>query len=76
LKVKGGMVDIALPTVNLNIGWRYVANFTLRPLYPQERTPFPTEEEAAWVPEAVWTLRKIEKSLDNARNRKKNSFVV
>jgi hypothetical protein len=64
------MRGIALPTVNLNIGWIYLANFTLRSLYTKERTPFPMKEEAAWVPETVWALRKIDKSLDDARNSK------
>jgi hypothetical protein len=34
------------------------------------------EEEAAWVPEAVWTLQKIEKSLDDAMNRKTIPFCA
>jgi hypothetical protein len=42
---------------------------------PQERTPFPMEEKAAWVPGAVWTLRKIEKSLVDAMNRKTIPFL-
>jgi hypothetical protein len=33
------------------------------------------EEEAAWVPEAVWALRKIEKSLYDAMNRKTVPFL-
>lgn len=42
---------------------------------PPKRTPFPMEEEAAWVPEAVWTLRKIEKSPDDAMKRKTIPFL-
>lgn len=52
-----------------------MANFILRPFYPQERTPFPMEDGAAWVPEAVGTLRKIEKSLEDAMKRKTISFL-
>jgi hypothetical protein len=52
-----------------------MADFTLQPIYPQERTPFPMEEVAAWVRAAVWTLRKVEKSLNDAMKRKTIPFL-
>jgi len=54
-----------------------VANLILRPFYPQERPPFPVEDGAVWVPEsrAVWTLQKIENSLEDAMKRKTISFL-
>ena len=33
------------------------------------------EDVAAWVPEAIWTLRKIDKSLEDATKRKTVSFL-
>jgi hypothetical protein len=33
------------------------------------------QEEAECVPEAVWTLRKIEKSIDDAMKRKTIPFL-
>lgn len=38
-------------------------NFSARLLYPQERTPAPTEHEADWAPEPIWTFCRTEKSL-------------
>ena len=35
------------------MGW--VVNATPRPLYPWERHPVPTVQEAGWAPGAVWT---------------------
>ena len=35
------------------MGW--MVNATLRPLYPRERDPVPTAQEAGWAPESVWT---------------------
>jgi hypothetical protein len=32
-----------------------------RPLYPEETTPVPTEQEAGWTPKALWTFWKTEK---------------
>jgi len=31
-----------------------VANFTIRPTYPQEEKPTPIKEEVEWAPELVW----------------------
>lgn len=33
-----------------------VVNFTFWPLYAQERTPAPTEQEAGWALEAIRTF--------------------
>jgi hypothetical protein len=38
-------------------------------LYPRERTPVPTVQEAGWAPEPVWTQRLEEKSLTSASDR-------
>jgi hypothetical protein len=61
LKVKEEMRGIALSTVNLNIGWIYVANVPVT----LSKRKYPNYSGRG-VPEAVWTLRKIEKSLDDA----------
>ena len=37
--------------------------FSPQLLYPQERTPVPTEQKADWVPEPIWTFCRTEKSL-------------
>ena len=37
------------------LDWRWVDNATHRPLYPQERDPVPTVQEAGWAPAPVWT---------------------
>ena len=42
--------------LNLDTRWRYVAKFTPRPLYPGERTPIPTEQEAGWGPDSSRTF--------------------
>jgi hypothetical protein len=39
------------------MGW--VVNATRRPLYPRERDPVPTVQEAGWATGPVWTGRKI-----------------
>jgi len=33
-----------------------------RPLFPQERTPVSTEQEAGWIPLLVWIARTISNS--------------
>ena len=38
-------------------------NFSPPLLYPQERTPVPTEQEADWAPEPIWPFCRTEKSL-------------
>ena len=40
-----------------------VVNFMFPPLYTRKITPVPTEEEAGWAPEPVWTFWRGEKSL-------------
>ena len=46
-----------LPYSFFNLGprWRWMVNATPRPLYPQERDPVPTVQEAGWAPGPVWT---------------------
>jgi hypothetical protein len=38
-----------------------MVNFTPQSLYLQEITPVPTQQEAGWAPEQVWTF--LEKTL-------------
>jgi hypothetical protein len=38
-------------------------------LYPGEKTPVPTEQEAGWAPEPVWTQRLEEKSSASVGDR-------
>jgi hypothetical protein len=45
-------------TLSLTSTQHGVVNATPRPLYPQERDPVPTELEAGWAPEPVWTGAK------------------
>jgi len=40
---------------NLGATWAWVVNATSRPLYPRERDPVPTVQEAGWAPGPVWT---------------------
>ena len=54
--------------LDLGTRWRCVVNLTSRPLYPEESTPVPTEQETGWAP-VIWTLCRKEKSLAPARNR-------
>jgi len=35
--------------------WEWVVDATPRPLYPRERDPVPTVQEARWAPGPVWT---------------------
>jgi hypothetical protein len=41
----------------------------LASLYPQERTPVLTGQEAGWTTELVWTQRLEKKSFASARDR-------
>jgi hypothetical protein len=43
-----GRRGIAPITLNLCTIWRLGDNLTLRPFYPQEKPPLPTEEEVGW----------------------------
>ena len=43
IKAYGGSRGIAPFIFILGARWTYVDNFTLRPLYPQERAPVPIE---------------------------------
>jgi hypothetical protein len=49
--------------LHLCIGWRGVVNFTLRPLYPWERTQVSIEYEVDWASESVWMILEKRKSL-------------
>jgi hypothetical protein len=52
-----------VPLINFSTRWRWVANFTPRPLYPRERAPA-LNEEAEWAPEPVGlNVWRREKSL-------------
>jgi hypothetical protein len=51
--------------LNLDTRWGWLVNTTLRPLYREETTPVPTEEEDGWIfwrrektlsPDEIWTL--------------------
>jgi len=52
--------------LNLGARWRGVDNITLRPLYPQEITPIPIQEEAKWEKKPVCTNRREETFLVRA----------
>ena len=39
--------------------WRWMVNATPRPLYPRERDPVPTVQEAGWASRPVWLGAKI-----------------
>jgi hypothetical protein len=43
-----------------------MVNFTLQPLYPQERNKMPIKWEAGWAPEPVWMFWGKEKFLAHA----------
>ena len=49
--------------LNLGPAERRVVNITPRPHCPQERTQIPTELEAGWAPELVWSFGRREKSV-------------
>jgi hypothetical protein len=49
-------IQVATLTVNLGTRRRWVVNLTPRPLYPQERTPVPTEQKTGWTPDPVSTV--------------------
>jgi hypothetical protein len=48
-----------------NLGTRRgsVVYFTPRPLFSWERTPIPTEQDAGWAPEPVWSFGRTENLL-------------
>ena len=46
---------IVLLFFNLGASWGGWLTSHLRPLYPQERYPVPTVQEACWSPGPVWT---------------------
>ena len=54
MKVYRGSRGIAPLILNLGIGCRWVVSFNARPLYPQETTAVPTEQEAGWTLEPLW----------------------
>ena len=48
--------------LNLGTRWSSVVSFTPWLLYPGEGTVVSVQKEAGWVPEAVWTLWRRDKS--------------
>jgi hypothetical protein len=44
-------------------------NSTSRPIYPRERDPVPTVQEAGWAPEPVWKGVEKRKSLASTGDR-------
>lgn len=42
---------------NFGSRWNPAVNFTLRPLYPWDGTPAPTDRESAGAPEVICTFR-------------------
>jgi hypothetical protein len=76
LKANGGMSGTTLETVNLNIWWKYVANFTLRPLYPPKKEPhFPWMRRLRGFQRRSGRFRKSKKSPDDAMNRQTIPFL-
>jgi hypothetical protein len=49
--------------LNLSTRRRRAVNFTLRPLYPRERTPVPIELKSGQTPEPVLIFSRTEISL-------------
>ena len=55
-KAYRGSRGIAPVILNLSAGWRWVVKFMLHPLYPQDRTVVPIEQEAGRASEPVCTV--------------------
>jgi hypothetical protein len=53
-RLRGG-VEVKFSFFNIGARSGWLANTTLRRLYPQERDPIPIVKEAGWVQEPVWT---------------------
>ena len=64
--------------LNLDTRWRYVAKFTSRPLYPGEKTPVPTAQEAGWAPDPAGTFWKKGKfpALAGIRNLERPAHIL
>ena len=60
---------------NLDTRWRWVVNFTSRPLYRREGTLTPVEYETGWAPEQVWTFWRRVKSLAHTGIRTQGSIL-
>jgi hypothetical protein len=56
VKAYRGTRGIAPLILNLGTRWRWVVNFTPRPLYPRKINPVRTEEEAGLAPEPAYTV--------------------
>ena len=55
MKAEMGSRGIALLFFHLDARWGWVVSATPRSLYPREKDPVPTVQEAGWAPEPVWT---------------------
>jgi hypothetical protein len=60
MKACRGSRGIAPLILSLGTRYRWVVNFTPRPLFRRERTSLPFEWEAVWAPEPVWRFSKRE----------------
>jgi len=62
--MKGHREKRGIAPLILNPGtrWGSVVNFTPRLLFYWERTPIPTEQDAGWAPEPVWSFWRRDKS--------------
>jgi hypothetical protein len=52
----GGSGDLVPLILNVGARWRWLVNFTPRPLCPRERILVPIEYEVMNVPDSVWML--------------------
>jgi hypothetical protein len=62
MKIYRGNASIAPLILTLGTRWRWVVNFTPRPLYHLESAPIPIEQEPGWAPYPsldVWVKKKI-----------------
>jgi len=62
--MKGDRGKRGIVPLILNLGTRRgsAVNFTSRLLFSMERTPIPTEQDAGWTPQPVWSFWRREKS--------------
>jgi hypothetical protein len=73
METSGKSGCIAVRTLDLGTSWRWVVNFTPRPLHPRGRSPrYPLD---GWTPEPVWTTWRGEKSFPYRDSNSDSSFV-